>query len=610
MKAHRHRKRPHGQLRQSQLVLQFGPGALLDLPDHSVLVSGLEEWAPGGREIFEDRLAAKVAEQLGRPGILLKAPPLDRQDPSEPPVGITAWTFPEWFVAQTGQEWRDGGYARALVHRTRLAAGRRLVLHRESIPVVPVRFVQACIHGHLSDIRWYDYVHRGPKPCRGLLWLVERGTGGDLTEMFVHCDCGDGRPLVDASRMADKPLGLCEGQRPWLGAEPPVKCGGPAGAAQPNRLLIRTASDAYFSQVLSVISIPDPAEKLRAAVDPVWTDFLQYVDTAEDLARERRKQKVSAALEGFASPEVLAEILRRKGDATTDRRTIKSVEIEALAAAPAELGEDVPGSDFYARGIGVPGAGKPVMAAIERVVLVHRLREVLAQVGFTRFEPAVPDVEGELNLDVQRAELAREITWVPAVENRGEGIFLLFRRAAIEGWLERPEVAKRGKALMNGFAAWQKAHARSKASFASLPYLMLHSLSHLLITAVALECGYSATSIRERIYAADGRYGILLYTGTTDAEGTLGGLVQVGRRIDEHLEHALELGRLCANDPICAQHDPASRHEERFLHGAACHGCLLIAETSCERRNELLDRALVVDTVDGEGEAFFGEAWK
>ncbi len=136
----------------------------------------------------------------------------------------------------------------------------------------------------------------------------------------------------------------------------------------------------------------------------------------------------------------------------------------------------------------------------------------------------------------------------------------------------------------------------------------VHSLSHLLITAVSLECGYAATSIRERIYATDGRYGILLYTGTTDAEGTLGGLVQVGRRIDEHVAHALELGRLCSNDPICAQHDPAGRHEERYLHGAACHGCLLIAETSCERRNEMLDRALVVETVDGEGEAFFGES--
>ncbi len=53
------------------------------------------------------------------------------------------------------------------------------------------------------------------------------------------------------------------------------------------------------------------------------------------------------------------------------------------------------------------------------------------------------------------------------------------------------------------------------------------------------------------------------------------------------------------------QHRPDDSQEERFLHGAACHGCLLIAETSCERRNEFLDRALVVNTVEAGGLHFF-----
>jgi hypothetical protein len=99
----------------------------------------------------------------------------------------------------------------------------------------------------------------------------------------------------------------------------------------------------------------------------------------------------------------------------------------------------------------------------------------------------------------------------------------------------------------------------------------------------------------------------LLYTGSSDSEGTLGGLVQVGRHIEQHLATALELGKLCSNDPVCAQHKPSDPYEERFLHGAACHGCLLIAETSCENRNEFLDRSLVVNTVDGSSAAFFPE---
>lgn len=139
---------------------------------------------------------------------------------------------------------------------------------------------------------------------------------------------------------------------------------------------------------------------------------------------------------------------------------------------------------------------------------------------------------------------------------------------------------------------------------------MLHSLSHLLVSAVSLDCGYASSSIRERVYAGDYGYGILLYTGSPGSEGTLGGLVQVGNRIEYHLTTALEMGKLCSNDPVCAQHAPNNEHEERFLHGAACHGCLLISESSCEKRNSFLDRCLVTETVEGLGASFFDRGTK
>ena len=83
--------------------------------------------------------------------------------------------------------------------------------------------------------------------------------------------------------------------------------------------------------------------------------------------------------------------------------------------------------------------------------------------------------------------------------------------------------------------------------------------------------------------------------------------MEVGRRIADSIHAALELGRLCSNDPVCSQHVPESTHESRYLQGAACHGCVLIAETSCEAQNELLDRALVVRTVQGIEAEFFQE---
>ena len=122
-----------------------------------------------------------------------------------------------------------------------------------------------------------------------------------------------------------------------------------------------------------------------------------------------------------------------------------------------------------------------------------------------------------------------------------------------------------------------------------------------------MRAGYAASSIRERVYADSEtqRYGILLYTGSSDAEGTLGGLVGQARHMEAHLSQALATAALCSNDPICAQHRPESQLEKRFLHGAACHGCTLLAETSCEMRNEFLDRALLVPILGLDDAALF-----
>jgi len=285
---------------------------------------------------------------------------------------------------------------------------------------------------------------------------------------------------------------------------------------------------------------------------------------------------------------------------------VKHAELETLIASEEEIGQDRPDGNFFARSLPDKIWDRPWMDVIERVVLVHRLREVAALVGFTRFEAAAPDIEGELEIGVKRAALARELSWVPAIENKGEGIFLQFNSNAVTSWVERANLQERRNSLNAGFAHWRSDHISSHREFPELPYIMLHSFSHLLITAVALECGYPASSIRERIYALpDVGYGVLIYTGTSDAEGTLGGLIQVGRQIHEYVRQALALGELCSNDPVCSQHDPQNPHEGRFLHGAACHGCLLMAETSCEQHNEFLDRALVVPTLDNLGIHFF-----
>jgi Domain of unknown function (DUF1998) len=596
-----------GEIRQSQLVTTFGPGSMVDLPEHSVLIAGLDLWTPGGDTISEPRLSRKLATVLGVPSIELRTPPASDDDPLAPPRGIVAYQFPEWFITQ-GLEVQQGetkSRTRLLVHGRSLSRGKFVDRDKKKHSVVPIRFVRACRAGHIGEIDWYGFIHSGPSDCAAqgrLLYLDERGTSGDLSEVWVRCECGKAeRSLMQASILSNKALGTCDGSRPWLGPYTKEPCG------EPSRLLIRSASNAYFPQLMSVISLPERDQTVKLAVDRVW-DNLEAVEDIALVRYERRKAKMKEALDGLTDEEVFAEIQSRRSGSIKQEKSVKMAELETLVAAKEEIGEDRLEGVFFARSLQRDVWDRPWMAPIQRIVLVHRLREVTAQVGFTRFESAAPDIEGDLDIGVRRASLAREVTWVPAYENKGEGVFLQFSKAVIDEWLKKESVQRRALQLAEGFKSWQKEHPGSVRRFPGVPYLMMHSFSHLLLTAISLGCGYPASSIRERVYAIpEVGYGVLLYTGTSDAEGTLGGLVQIGRRIHETVKSALDLGMLCSNDPVCAQHNPGSPHEHRFLHGAACHGCLLIAETSCEQQNDFLDRSLVVPTVEGFGAELFSE---
>jgi Domain of unknown function (DUF1998). len=506
------------------------------------------------------------------------------------------WRFPEWFVVREESGGAEREQSRRLVHRKKLDDKSRF----DGRQVVATRFVRACPKGHVDDLDWHQFVHGVEDNCRRQLWLDERGTSGDLADLVVRCECKKSRGLHEATVMELYPLGTCRGARPWLGRNSRESC------TLPSRLLIRTASNAYFPQVVSVLSLPDRGTAVETAVTELWDD-LQIVDGASDLAFLKKKPRIAEKLAPFGAEEVLAAIREAKSGKTGER-PVKQVELEALLAVPEGFGDDVPvDPNFHARRLPDRAWRRSRRSdGIAAVIQLHRLREILALIGFTRFEAVTPDIHGEYETDVERAQIALEPEWFPAVENRGEGIFVQLRAEAVKSWLGRPAVKQRLDDLAAGHQRWMK-DRKTHRPFPGGPYVLLHTLSHLLIQSLSMRCGYPASSIRERIYA-DGqaeRFGILLYTGSPDAEGTLGGLVQQARHLEDHLAHALRMSALCSNDPICAQHAPGKSMEERWLHGAACHSCALVAETSCEMRNDYLDRALVVPVLGVADAAFF-----
>jgi hypothetical protein len=233
--------------------------------------------------------------------------------------------------------------------------------------------------------------------------------------------------------------------------------------------------------------------------------------------------------------------------------------------------------------------------------------------GFTRFEAAPTSADGELEdvgLAVHGAPISQNADWLPAIEQFGEGLFIHFDEAAIARWLTEAETRARHDLLHGGYLHWRQKFAKPP-KYPGTAYTLLHSLAHVLMTEIALDCGYPSSSLKERVYAlhaADGapeRCGILIYTATAGAQGTLGGLVGTAPRFSQILSSALERTRVCSNDPVCADHEPDPHGGDRATHGAACHGCLLIAETSCEMRNMFLDRNLLVQTMSPRRSAFF-----
>jgi hypothetical protein len=599
---------PDGTIRQSQLITTFGPGSLMDLVDHAVLVGGLEFWSydrdKGFPVIHEPRLRDAIAAKLDGTDRKLsverafRAPPIgDDQEPTKF-SGVQVLEFPTWMVCQNPD-------CRALVKSGGLdtKGGRyyHQCLRGSPTLAVPVRFVGACKRGHIADFPWIFYVHREGERCAAPNLRLLEGATGDFSEIRVVCSCGQSQKLSNALAVDVNPR--CQGERPWLGTEGGEECG------ERLRLHVRTASNGYFAQVVSALSIPEKGKEVDEVVQTLW-NYLSEVETIQDLAWPRKKQsEVREGLKSFSDDEVMAAIkLRRKG-VPPERKPLRTAEFDQFISQPVETPGELPGEDddFFARTTNdqlPPGVGQ--------IVLASKVREVRAQIGFTRLEPVTPDLQGEFDLGVQSAPLGLITDWLPASEIRGEGVFIRLDEDAVSAWEDRPAVKARGEELAAGYDQWAKEFEKPPP-FPGTRFYLLHSLGHLLITGMSLECGYAASALRERIYCAPANdptpmAAILLSTGSSGSEGTLGGLVEEGRNIRLHLRRAFDLGTLCSNDPVCACHTPRDDYAERYLEGAACHGCLFIAECSCERFNRYLDRALVLPTIHHDPTlAFFAE---
>ncbi len=617
------RKVQVGELRPSQMMYAFGIGAVIDLPYLSALVMGIDDWPadPGlAHPISEDRLLQAVRAVLGGQVQQLLSPPIVPETAGAPGpfdemsrLGVPVATFPRWMVCPVCRllapldsglfELRDDPYhpERIRYHHT----GCRKAQGKTPPVVFPARFMVACENGHLDDFPWREYVHRGPTNCRGALRLYEQGPSGEARDVVVYCEeCTSRRRLAQAfGVLGQATMPLCRGRRPHLRDY--------EDCDQRARAILLGASNLWFADVLTTLAIPSGASRLAQLVEEQWSNLV-HVQSLQNVVLLRQVGQLMA-FSGYSDEEVWRAIEdKRQRDAAGGAE--EPVDLKGpewrMFTAPASAPQS---RDFRLRQVGLP---EGLEGALERVVLAERLREVSAMIGFTRIDAPGEADERSPEASVRRMRISRQApAWVPATEVRGEGIFIQFKEQALQQWLGRPAVRERDAEFHELHTRWRRVRRLEPASvhYPGMRYILLHSFAHALMRQFALDCGYAAASVRERIYAskaepggtAEPMAGVLIYTAAPDSEGTLGGLVALGEpaELGRHIRAALRDAQLCASDPLCAEHRPSQ--QGLTLHAAACHACMLAPETSCERGNRYLDRSVLAKTVERGDLAFF-----
>ena len=605
-----------GQVRPSQLLWTYGPGALVDLPNLSVITMGLDRWNTDRCPPLEEaRLLSAVQRVLGQQVTRLRMPPVTREDSVDPfspeaKIGVPVKPFPRWLrCVRCGllAEF-DSGLFELKVNQFR--PEKTQFIHKScrenrEADAVPARFLMACRNGHLDDFPWHWFVHGGPDSCRGTLRFFESGASLQTENLWVKCDtCNRSRSLVHAfGKEGQKNLPACRGRHPHLDLFESEGC------SEDARAVLLGATNSWFPMTISVLAIPLEGNLLQQILLDGW-EYFKDAESEEEtkvIVKTLLKTATIPGLEKYNANEIWKSIQERNNNSgvstvITDG-DIKTPEWDVLTSANPPTNWP----HFFSRKSEVPESYNKF---IDDVLLLERLREVNALIGYTRVE--APEETDDPDERPPMADLCRgNPTWVPATEVHGEGIFIRFNEDELAKWEQKDAVKSRDEKLLAGHRGWRNSRKLDpNVGYPRIRYAMLHTFAHLLIRELALECGYNASSIRERIYASTGgdnnMSGVLLYTAAADSDGTLGGLVELGKpeSLGRIITQALSRAEICASDPLCSEHDPS---KDRSLHLASCHACTLVAETSCERGNRYLDRALLIKTFENSDSAFFEE---
>ena len=601
------------EIRGSQTVVPFGVGGLYEWRGESFIACDTRMWKKGHFLIGKPlKNIPRLAKALGV-SEFRQAPERERFLASDGDHGVPYMRFPEWNFC-SNSSCRKMTKLNQQYSRTRpkcdCAQSRRF-----KKPLTPMRFVQVCEDGHISDVDWWWWAHSmSGSDCKDrvekLRFKSDTGAGAGLGGLYVEASCGAKRSLEGILRKdaLERIKSRCEGRQPWR-----LERG---DCDKHPRVVHKGGSNVYYPIIKSALSIPPDSCLNPENEDEAITndeDFIRVVDDLNAFSEGRISGGARIRLRvvannfpdsDFAHLEELA--LRAWSQRHGNAHTTAVIDIdydEFLAFSQGWESTDEEGNDFLTKETTLLPEGQvpSSMAAgeldirIEKVVLAKKLREIRALTGFTRLLPDGPESDRVVRPDLDRFK--GKPPFLPATENYGEGIFVQFTEKHLERWESNEAVIQRvnltqEKAENLGFNWLPEVTPR---------FIALHTLSHLLIRQLTFECGYSSSALRERIYARTTDKGkpmaaILIYTASGDSQGSLGGLVRQGEspRLLKTIGATLTSASWCSADPVCSEVESGTEG----LNQGACYACSLISETSCTTNNLLLDRTLVIGNDD------------
>jgi len=613
-------------VRLSQIITTFGVGGIMDFIDQPLMTASQKQWQNPNR-IYEERLAKK----LGVNGFIF---PKD----SDSEYNVPFVRFPRWYYCPVCkklkpiEEWEkeysikhkkdaNGDYM-----KTPVCTG---IEHKFEVPLVAPSILVACKRGHVDDFPWIEWAHRtkGEICSNPRLRLVSDSGSLGLDNMKVECtSCHAENSLkLASSENAFKgkfpidnknryPHGFkCKGHLQWKNEEEECE--------DEIKMTLRNASNIYFPKIESSLSIPPYSDKINCMIEDSGEfqslisakekkekkgkldDFIEndLQDYIEDIAKEI-KMEDKIELISYAIHRMLFD------DEDSNKESRNDYRYEEYGA----LNGDVVPLDYISKDfkIEIKNINDYGIKELSKITLVKSLREVRALIGFTRIKPPDNFIMG-IESSSEEARLIdikdENDKWYPGYEVRGEGIFIELNLDLINKWIEEnSEIIKRAEVLNDRYNIERNNESKREIT---PKFILLHTLAHLLIKELSFECGYSSTSLKERIYCdipADDydMNGILIYTADSDSEGSLGGLVKQGEPniFPKIFKKAIKNANWCSYDPVCIN---STGQGVRNLNLSACYSCTLLPETSCEEFNTLLDRAMVVGTLENKKIGFF-----